>query len=281
VDGVCLSMLGSTQPGRISHYLSRAIRGGRGDDGLIQRFGLLVWPDVSPTWTNVDRLPDKDARAEAFRVFELLDALDWRGIAAKRDRDVAGDEDGLPYLRFTLEACERFVDWRTDLEERLRGGDLHPALESHLSKYRKLVPGLALICHLVDGGTGSVGLVALERAVAWAKYLESHARRAYGSVLTVSTATAKAIVGKIRSGNLKTEFRSHEVWRPGWSKLADRAEVASGLEMLVDYDWLRVCKVETGGRPGMIYTNRRNEPCSFRVIAGLDPAIHVFDSTLF
>jgi hypothetical protein len=40
IDGVCLSMLGSTQPGRISQYLSRAIKGGRGDDGLIQRFGL-------------------------------------------------------------------------------------------------------------------------------------------------------------------------------------------------------------------------------------------------
>jgi putative DNA primase/helicase len=39
-----------------------------------------------------------------------------------------------------------------DLEKRLRG-DLHPALESHLAKYRKLVPALALICHLVDGGT--------------------------------------------------------------------------------------------------------------------------------
>jgi putative DNA primase/helicase len=30
VNGVCISMLGSTQPGRISQYLARAIRGGRG-----------------------------------------------------------------------------------------------------------------------------------------------------------------------------------------------------------------------------------------------------------
>jgi putative DNA primase/helicase len=43
VEGVCLSMLGSSQPGRISQYLLRALRGGRGDDGLIQRFGLMVW----------------------------------------------------------------------------------------------------------------------------------------------------------------------------------------------------------------------------------------------
>jgi hypothetical protein len=48
-------MLGSTQPGRISEYLLQAIRGGRGDDGLIQRFGLLVWPDISGEWKHVDR----------------------------------------------------------------------------------------------------------------------------------------------------------------------------------------------------------------------------------
>jgi putative DNA primase/helicase len=253
IEGMCLSMLGSTQPGRISRYLSRAVRGGRGDDGLIQRFGLLVWPDVSPVWTNVDRWPDKDARTAAFKIFEYLDELDWRAIAAKRDRGVEGDEEGLPYLRFGLDANDRFVEWRTDLEKRLRSGELHPALESHLAKYRKLVPGLALICHLADGGTKFVGLPALERALAWAKYLETHARRAYGSATAVSATTAKAIVAKIRSGDLKSEFRSHEVWRPGWSKLTDSDAVRAALEMLVDYDWLRVRKLETGGRPAFIY----------------------------
>jgi hypothetical protein len=220
IEGVCLSLLGSTQPGRISQYLSRAVRGGRGDDGLIQRFGLMVWPEVPPAWINVDRWPNKDVRNAAFKIFDDLDGLDWHAIGAKRDRGTNGDEEGLPHLRFGLDASDRFVHWRTELEKRLRSGELHPALESHLAKYRKLVPALALICHLVDGGTGFVGLAALERAVAWAKYLETHARRAYGSAMVVSAASAMAIVAKIRSGDLKAEFRSHEVWRPGWSKLA-------------------------------------------------------------
>ena len=253
IDGICLSMLGSTQPGKISRYLSRAVRGGRGDDGLIQRFGLLVWPDVSSAWTNVDRSPDKDARTAAFQVFEDLENLDWHGIGAKRDRGADGDEDGLPYLRFGPDAIERFVEWRTDWEKRLRSGDLHPALKSHLAKYRKLVPGLALISHLVDVGTGFVGLAELERALAWAKYLETHARRAYGSVSAVSATTANAIIAKIRSGALKSEFRSHDVWRPGWSKLDDSKIVRAGLGMLVDYDWLRVRNVQTAGRPASIY----------------------------
>lgn len=61
IDAVCLSMLGSTQPGRIAEYISQAVLGGAGDDGLIQRFGLLVWPDQT-SWRDVDRLPDSEAK---------------------------------------------------------------------------------------------------------------------------------------------------------------------------------------------------------------------------
>ena len=157
IDAVCLSILGSSQPGRISQYLSRAIRGGRFDDGLIQRFGLLVWPDVSREWRHVDRRPDRAAREAAYAVFQRLDELDWRDIRAQRDRGSTGDEEGLPYLRLGIDAYDIFVAWRIKLENAVRLGDMHPALESHLAKYRKLVPGLSLICHLVDANGSAIG----------------------------------------------------------------------------------------------------------------------------
>jgi hypothetical protein len=146
-----------------------------------------------------------------------------------------------------------FVEWRTGFEKRLRG-DLHPALESHLAKYRKLVPGLALIDHLVDRGNGPVGTAALARAIRWAGYLETRARRAYGSATFAEAATARAIIAKIRSGDLKSEFRSWDIWRPQWSRLTDRNTVAAGLRMLVDYEHVLETKVETSGRPTFVYT---------------------------
>jgi putative DNA primase/helicase len=247
-------MLGSTQPGRISQYLSRAIKGGRGDDGLIQRFGLMVWPDVSSEWKQVDRWPDNVAKDSAMKLFERLDTLDWRAISGKRDRRSDGDEDGLPYLRFGIEAYDLFTDWRTTLERRLRSYELHLALEAHLAKYRKLVPGVALISHLADGGTGPVSITATRRAIAWAAYLETHAKRAYGSVTAAAADTAKAILARIRSGHLEPEFRSHDVWRPQWSRLTDRETVNAGLAVLVEYDWLMQRRVETNGRPLTVYS---------------------------
>jgi Protein of unknown function (DUF3987) len=254
VDAICLSMLGGTQPGRISQYLAQARRGGRGDDGLMQRFGLLIWPDVPLSWVNVDRKPDREARNSAFRIFQMLDKLDWRVIGAKRDFGPTGDEVGDPYLRFSPEAHERFVTWRTELERRLRQDELHPALESHLAKYRKLVPGLALISHLADAGTGDVSHSAVERALQWATYLETHAARAYASTTIAAVDAARAIIAKIKSGHLKQQFGSREVWRPQWSLLTDRDTVVAALQLLVDYEWASVSTVTTMGRPATLYT---------------------------
>jgi hypothetical protein len=55
IEAACVSLLGSTQPGRLAEYVRRAVSGGAGDDGLIQRFGLLVWPNGSTEWVNIDR----------------------------------------------------------------------------------------------------------------------------------------------------------------------------------------------------------------------------------
>ena len=58
VPHLCLSVIGTTQPGRIRDYLADALHGGAGDDGLMQRFSMMVWPDQSGEWVNVDQWPD-------------------------------------------------------------------------------------------------------------------------------------------------------------------------------------------------------------------------------
>ncbi len=255
IPAVCLSLLGSTQPGKIAEYVRHAVQGGTGDDGLMQRFGLLVWPDNGVHWKDVDRWPDSKAKREAHRVFEYLDQLDPATVGAETPFDSFGSSDGMPFLRFDGGGLGLFLEWRTDLEARLRSGDLHPAMESHLAKYRKLVPGLALICHLADGGTGPVSERATLKALAWAEYLETHAGRVYGSVTMPEVTTAKAIISRIRKGDLpKDGFPSWKVWRPQWSMLSDRQMVADALSLLVELDWLGNRQRATEGRTANIYT---------------------------
>jgi putative DNA primase/helicase len=249
VPAVCLSLLGSTQPGRLSSYLASAVRGGSGDDGLMQRFGLLVWPDVPKTWRDVDRWPNSEARQEAFRVFERLATLEAPSIGAQQD-----EYADVPYLRFGPEALEEFRIWREALEVRLRSGDLHPAMESHLAKYRKLVPGLALILHLASGGSGPIRPEPTLQALAWAEYLETHAMRAYASVTSANTLAARALLKKIQTGAIGREFSARDVYRQGWAYLGDREATEAALKMLVEHDFLRSQLQETGGRTALIYS---------------------------
>jgi len=249
---VCLSLLGSTQPGRISEYVRHAVKGGMGDDGLLQRFGLMVWPDDNGQWKNVDQWPDADAKSRAFKVFDYLDDIKPEKVGAIQDTDHDGNLSGIHYLRFDDEAREEFVKWRTVFENRLRGDDLHQAVESHLAKYRKLVPGLALIHHIANGHTGSVGIESLLLALAWSEYLETHANRVYASVTMQDVGASKAIMKRIKSGDIQDGFTARDIYRKRWQKL-DKESVIDGLDMLTDYGWISPQLKDTKGRPTTEY----------------------------
>jgi len=248
IPAVCLSLLGSTQPARIAQYVKGAVTG-TGDDGLLQRFGLLVWPDTSGPWRDIDRWPDADAKNEAFKIFERLDGLDPLAIGGKQDTGFDGEPEGVPFLRFDADGLDLFRGWRVDLEAKLRTGDLHPALESHFAKYRKLVPGLAISLHLANGKIGPVGSHAVLQALAWSEYLATHARRLYASVTAPEVSTAKAIIRKIRSGDLPTVLTVRQIWRPQWSGLTDLNEIKEGLALLMEFNWVAKTRKDTGGRP--------------------------------
>ncbi len=262
IDAMCLSVIGTTQPARMQAYMADALYGGAGDDGLVQRFSMAIWPDATGEWRNVDRWPDGEAKKVAWAVFDRLDKLNPSDLQAEQDTDIDGNPEGPPFLRLSEDALALFLEWRTELESRLRGGELHPALESHVAKYRKLVPALALICHLADGGTGHVTEAAMLRSLAWAVYLESHAQRIYGGALAPEVEAARAILRRIKRGDLPRDgFGSRDVWRPGWSGLDDPQIVTAGLTYLVEMDWMRADTEQTKGRPATRYTlNPRAQP---------------------
>jgi Protein of unknown function (DUF3987) len=227
---------------------------GRGGDGLMQRFGLMVWPDINPSWENVDQYPDKEARDRVFAVFKRLSGLDEQNalqLGATR-----GSYEKAPTLSLDDKARGEFLDWRKDLEERLRSGDLSPAMEGHLSKYRKLVPALAVLNHLADDGRNPVVQTAMLKALAFAQYLESHARRVYAASTEVERVAANAILARIRAHDLEDGFTARDVHQRDWSKLTDRGHVQAGLDLLVDRHHLRAGDQRSGvqgGRPKVIY----------------------------
>ena len=254
IEAVCISVLGNTQPSRIADYVYRANADGGGGDGLLQRFGLLVWPDNPPGWNNVDEFPNREVREVAREIFLVASRL--TEAEALRRGALKGAYDKIPCFRFNEGALAQFLDWRTDLERTLRSGELSPALEGHIAKYRKLVPALALINHIADGGQGDVAEIALLKALSFAEYLESHARRVYGASNTIELNAAQAILAHIHKGDLSDGFTTRDVHQHDWSGLTNREHVYAGLNLLSDLDYIAGSTSPAGphgGRPKTTY----------------------------
>ncbi len=188
-------------------------------------------------------------------------------------RKLAELDAGNPAIfRFAADAQELFIDWMADLERKVRGGqDLHPALVSHLSKYRSLMPSLALLFELADlagivGFDGSAlaqieNLVSLEharQAAAYCDYLESHARRIYSCITTPQMRAARELSEKLKQRKVGAGglFSCREVYLKGWSGLDTPEAVKQAAELLQDAGWVRELAGEPGqfgGRPANRY----------------------------
>ncbi|MEQ1485988.1 DUF3987 domain-containing protein [Methyloglobulus sp.] len=234
-------ILGNIQPGVLRPYLNQATKGATGDDGMIQRFQLMVWPDLT-NWQHVDQWPDKEAKNQAFAVFERLAA--WQGF--------------IEPARFDEAAQQLFDAWFCGLHQELRANDIPPALESHFGKYKSLIPSLAVLVHLADDETHNpiVGVDAVAKAIAWGGCLKSHALRVYGAALNPVNANAKTILDKIESGKLSDGFGNRDILRSGWTGLDTFENVKSALARLADYGWIRqldLTPLVVGGRPSARY----------------------------
>ena len=206
------------------------LSGGRGDDGMIQRLHGRVAGYLSRL---EERRPLSFSRAgdTAWQAFKDLDKATPASLGAEQ-----GPFDRIPYLRFTP-SSNRIRALAGEAGSPGRSGDLHPSIESHIAKYRGLIPRLALITHLIDVGSGPVGIGAVLSALMWAEYLEAHALRLYGA----GDEPARAVVRSI----------------------SPRSAAAISMTVL-----RRGTSINTTGRPGRTTTASSSAWICFAITAG-------------
>ena len=247
---LCISILGSTQPDKMLSYFHQTLFGFC-NDGLLQRFQLLIYPDEVKNWTLIDKKPNITAQKEAASIMKELATMNFCEYGAIQE----GDET--PYFCFTEEAQQFFYTWVTDLEcEKLRAEE-EPIFIDHLAKYRKLMPSLALIFHLINVASGkergAIPLDCVGRATAWCDYLEMHARRIYEMGLSPGYQAARNLARRIQGRDLNDPFDVRDVYRKEWAFLKTREEVEDACELLIDLGWLKEGALAEGRKTKRVF----------------------------
>lgn len=249
----CLSLFGAIQPIRLRQYLAALSENSTNNDGMIQRLQVVVWPEMPQKYVYTDRPPNTVAQQQVQCIFDQILKLE--------------PPDPIR-CRFSPEAQDIFVAWIEQLETRLRKGGLDPALAAHLSKYRGLMPSLALIFEMAEraskGFVGFGGLkvstVSLENtvlAIRWCDYLESHARRVY-AVFSPEIIAAQNLGQRIKKGEIGKDgtFTCRNIYLKGWHGLNSPEKVKTAVETLHKFGWVRPIDSEigpSGGRPSDKY----------------------------
>lgn len=116
------------------------------------------------------------------------------------------------------------------------------------------MPKLALIFQMVDLVSGldtktDVSLKNVQRAAKWIEFVAAHAARLYAGTEKPEFRRARIILGHLQSGKLSPIFTARDLYRKNWRDLSDAKEVMPALEVLVEYQWIRAIRTETGSKP--------------------------------
>src|SRR5439155_14923608 len=109
IPNLCLSIFGGIQPDKLTQFLEETARA-LGNDGTLQRFQVLVYPDPRP-WEWRDRRANQQARGAVFHLFELLanfNPVDWGATPAD-------EVDRFPHFGFDDKAQQIFIEWMHEL----------------------------------------------------------------------------------------------------------------------------------------------------------------------
>ncbi|MCP4545113.1 MAG: hypothetical protein GY835_01450 [bacterium] len=96
--------------------------------------------------------------------------------------------------------------------------------------------------------------MAIARALDTDAYLRTHAERIYFSGINTEVQSARTILKHIRRDDLPDPFPRRDCHQKHWTGLTEKDQVTEALDVLVEYQWLTVETIATGGRPSTKYS---------------------------
>jgi hypothetical protein len=260
---ICIVLFGGIQPIKLIYYL-RNPKTNLAHDGMMQRFQAAVYPDLLRNLQPVDQCEDIDAKNSCYAIMETLAKADFQDFGA-----IYTEYGKVPYFHFDTESGAQtlFNEWELANQAKAEDKNEDHVLREHFSKFPKLVASLAAVFHVIeladtDSKSTYIHKRHVEKALKWATYLESDARRIYELAKTPSLAAAFCLAGKLTDAETKIDdwmkggFTERDLSRKHWQGVDEPPLVKSALARLEECRWIRSQKVvhgSSGGRPTIYY----------------------------
>jgi hypothetical protein len=228
-ESICLAVFGGIQPQKLQQYMDR-YENAQGQDGFLERFQVAVYPDPIQNWQLIDRKPDHGAFQQVMELFERLDAIEM-------------NETSPHTVSFSYEAQILANDWRSRLEHKILDPELSAARKSYVSKYRSLMPSLALIFEVMrmKGPPLDVSAEATKLAIQWVDLLETHMHKILCMGQTPES-SALLLVKKIKYGELYDGMKIRELYRKSWKGMTTPEKTLETLHTLEKHGYIRIKK---------------------------------------
>jgi putative DNA primase/helicase len=237
LPALSLSIFGALTPAALRSYIIEAAKTGRIENGFIQRFQMLIWPD-GEIRDSEDSIP-----------------VDYPHVQEIFERATKVSPEIPLIYRFTLRAQQCFESWYRNLTRQINALDPDDPMGSHLNKYPKLMSVLAGIFAMIEGEDSLVDVPQAELSIEYCCYFETHARRIYSSITSPRLEAARRLAEKIKTGKIGAEgiFSTKDVYMKGWKEMTDPDNARAVLRILEEHNWIRRQNTESGakgGRPG-------------------------------
>ena len=241
VDHLSIAVIGGTQPDKLDSLLVKS-----DDDGMLARF-ITVYPEPRPISRPTSTI-DNDMLVQALKRM--------RGLQPYVD----GEGNRRPFfVNLTDAAVDVFHEFRQQCREWEK--DATGPFKGHVGKLPGIVLRLACVLAHLDWAASENSIHVdcineghIGRACHLAgEHLRLHAFRAYGVSKAPPEIQGARVIASIIQEERLSQFKVRDIQHRERTGLQTSKEVKAALSVMIDADWLREVRSETGGRPSISY----------------------------
>lgn len=256
LEKLCITLLGGTQPTVINKMLSE-MRQDKNDDGFIQRFQLIAYPnqDIKPGFV------DKELASELQdRVIGLIEKIS--NIESSRF-GIKTAHDDTCFTKLKENSYILFSSYMDGIEKEVYQSE-NGGYKNHINKFGKLFSGLILVFHIIDNiETNRTNHHApphvVEMAIRWCDLFKAHAKKLYDTEYNFESLSGFALAKKISAGEIEDSCSIRALHRNGWTNLQTYQEIELAAQFLEKHNWLKIIENKPlTGRPSTVLRFNQN-----------------------